>query len=134
MKKGRPAKLRADEPTLSMISALARIGAMKTEAAAAFKVSEVTFHAFLKRHPEAAEAWNGGDATGRLEIRRKQHQTALGTEGAAPHAGMLQHLGNTRLGQKAAVEVQNVGKDGGPIQTTGEFVVKFVSANAARST
>lgn len=107
-KGGRPRKLIADEATLKQVAGLGRLQATVRECAAFFKVSPVTFEAFLKQ-PGVREALEGGQGDGMLSLRR--HQLRL----AEKNAAMAIWLGKQLLGQKDTHRLEHSGRDGGAI-------------------
>lgn len=72
-----PRKLEPDERTLAQIKTLRSNQLTKKEAAAGLGVADSTFRAFLKDHPEAAEAWEQGKHLGTAVLRRRLYQMAL---------------------------------------------------------
>ena len=61
------------------VRALATIHCTYEEAAHVLGVSEQTFNAKLRLHPELREAWQAGQAHGKTSIRRALFAAALGT-------------------------------------------------------
>ena len=70
-------KLRPNDETLQLITALAAIMATKAEAAAALGVHEGTLRSFLKRHEEARFAWASGHVKATVHVYRCQRRLAL---------------------------------------------------------
>jgi hypothetical protein len=92
---GRPRKLRPDDRTLGIIRGLGEINATHAEAAAVLGVCRETLEKFLGTHKNAYEAYENGKAEGRVSLRRKQYEAALGG-----NTTMLVWLGKQLLGQK----------------------------------
>lgn len=108
-KMGRPAFLKDDPATRTLIAGLASIQCSKHEAAAVFGISWHTFHNYLNRHPEVKELWENGVSAGRASLRRKQFNMA---DKSAP---MAIWLGKQYLDQRDKVDV--AGPNGGPLQS-----------------
>ena len=81
------------------------------EAAAALKVSHGTLESRLRDTPEVREAWEEGQAKGRMSLRRRQYEKAM--EG---HPTMLIWMGKQLLGQRDVQAVEHTGRDGGAIE------------------
>lgn len=94
-KGGRPPALKPDARTLKQIRGLGQIQATTKECAAVLGVSEPTFIKFKKDNPEAAEAFECGQAEGRASLRRMQFDAAK-----KGNATMLIWLGKQLLDQK----------------------------------
>ena len=124
---GRPPKLQPDETTIKSIEALASVGATQHEAAAYFKVSPRTFDDFLRNQKKARESWDRGAQNMKLSVRRLQFKSAQ-----AGNVTMQIWLGKQYLGQKDKQEVENTGKDGGPIQTNTTLTLDEAGAERVR--
>jgi hypothetical protein len=110
---GRPPKLKDDPAVIEAIDGLARIQCTHKEAASFFRVSEPTWHAFLKRHKKAATAFEAGRDEGLTSLRR--HQFAM----AENNATMAIWLGKQYLGQKDKQEIEH----GGSVQHAIEITI-----------
>lgn len=99
-KGGRPYALNPDDETLKQVKGLGRLHATAEDCAGFFAVSKPTWLDFLKRCPEAADAFDHGKADGRLSLRRRQFLVA---ESGNPT--MLIWLGKQHLDQKDKAEV-----------------------------
>lgn len=127
-KGGRPRKLTPDEATLKQIEGLGRLQATVREAAAFFKVSPVTFEAFLKQ-PGVREAFEEGKGQGLLSLRRSQFRLA------ESNAAMAIFLGKNYLDQADRVE-QAVEHSGSlEVSDARERLARIVAGHAtARNT
>lgn len=96
---GRPPSLLCDEDTLKQIKGLASLQCTQREAAAVLGVHRETFGKFLDRHPKAREAWDNGQETGKVSLRRYQYKSA---ENGNPT--MQIWLGKQWLDQKDKIE------------------------------
>lgn len=121
-KGGRPRKLTPDEATLKQIEGLGRMQATVREAAAFFKVSPVTFEAFLKQ-PGVREAFEEGKGQGLLSLRRSQFRLA------ESNAAMAIFLGKNYLGQTDKQEIDHSSRDGSMTPTT--IILQGVRADDA---
>lgn len=114
---GRPygtTKLQPDDETIKDLEGLGRIQATTREGAAFFKVNEVTFIAFLKRHLNAQLAWECSRENGKTSLRRLQFQTAYGDEekGRKPSVAMQIWLGKQYLKQSDYQRIETNKDDG----------------------
>lgn len=90
---GRPRKLLPDEQTLNRVRGLASIFCTLAEAAKVLGVTEKTFIEFLNMFTAAREAWDEGQAGGKVSLRRQQ--VAMAQDNVA----MAIFLGKNYLGQ-----------------------------------
>ena len=91
--------LEPTEAALDQIRALGSIQATNDEAASVLRVSTGTFEAFMRHHPQAREAFDGGKQEGRASLRRQQFAMA------EKNAAMAIWLGKQYLGQSDKSEV-----------------------------
>lgn len=129
-KPGRPRSIVADEATLERLKLIASAQHTQPEAAALLEVSLATFEGFLRAEKKAREIWDAGRESGKASLRRMQFKTAQ-----AGNTTMQIWLGKQYLGQKDKQELEQYGKDGGPIQqetslkldaTTEDLVKRFL--------
>ena len=99
---GRPCALECTDETLKQISSLSRMQCSQKEAAAVMGVHRETFAKFLDRHQRARDAWEDGQETGRVSLRRYQYKMA------EHNPTMAIWLGKNWLGQKDLVSVDMV--------------------------
>lgn len=92
-KGGRPRKLLPDENTLNAVRGMAQIFCTLAEAGKVLGVTEKTFIEFLNTFTAAREAWDTGQASGRVSLRRQQ--VAMAKDNVA----MAIFLGKNYLGQ-----------------------------------
>jgi hypothetical protein len=98
LKLGRPPALTADPETLTTLHRLAEIQCTHAEAASVLGVHRVTFTRWLNATDRAREVWDAGQENGRMSLRRKQFNMALGG-----NTVMCIWLGKQYLGQRDVV-------------------------------
>lgn len=108
---GRPHSLVADQQTLRIIAALARIQCTGDEISCALGVSINTWDAFKRDNPVVGEVMRNWRGEGRISLRRNQFKAADNLNPA-----LLIWLGKQELGQRDKFE--HTGPGGGPIQVT----------------
>lgn len=124
---GRPPSIVADQPTLDKIKLLGASQHSRPEAAALLGISKSCFNEFLASNKKALEHWEDGLENGRASLRRMQFKNAQ-----AGNVTMQIWLGKQYLGQKDKQEVENTGKDGGPIQTNTTLTLDEAGAERVR--
>jgi hypothetical protein len=100
---GRPYALEADAATLKNIRLLGSLQCTTLESAGHLGVAENTFLAFLKREPEARDAYEHGKQSRLVSLRSDQFKQAR------TNATMAIWLGKQYLGQKDKTEVEHSG-------------------------
>ncbi|KLK92849.1 hypothetical protein AA309_12040 [Microvirga vignae] len=65
------ARLREDPETCDTLARLGRLWATMAEAASFFDVTERSLYRAFKRHPRLREAFDRGQALGRIDLRRR---------------------------------------------------------------
>lgn len=110
-KGGRPPVLKPDEMTLKRLRGCGAIQATEEEAAAVLGCAYSTLRVFLRKHPEAREAFDEGRAEGKASLRRAQFEAAT----VKKNPVMMIWLGKNWLGQTDRTAHEHTGKNGGPI-------------------
>jgi hypothetical protein len=93
-RRGRPSKLQADVQTLRKIEGCARVNASMEEMATVLGVNRKTLSSFMKKNPEAREAFKRNYVNAKISLRRAQFRLAL-----QGNVKMAIHLGKKYLGQ-----------------------------------
>lgn len=106
---GRPPKLEPTETTFQYLRGLASIQATKPEVASVMGVTLQTLRKFFNEYPEAREAYEGGQAIGKISLRRRQWKSS------EKSAQMQIWLGKQWLGQSDRAKHEHGGPNGGPI-------------------
>lgn len=111
IKRGRQPAILINDKTLKDIKNLARLHCTDGEISAFLGVTQVTFIAFKRDHPEIVDLLNEGRGEGKISLRRAQFKLAVDGQ----NGNMQIFLGKQYLGQSDKHEF--TGKNGGPIQT-----------------
>lgn len=94
---------------LKDITRLARLQCAHREAAGFLGIRVSQFRNLLKKNSRVAKAWEEGQQSGLVSLRRKQMTLA------SHNATMAIFLGKQYLGQRDVVTQEHTGADGGPI-------------------
>ena len=105
-------------PDLEQVRKLAALQCTDDEIAAFFDVSVRTIERRRKDSDEFNDAVMQGKLLGRVSLRRRQYEAALGG-----NVAMLIWLGKNILGQAERVDRRVVDRDGNDVQTHGVLVV-----------
>jgi hypothetical protein len=101
---------RAKPVSAKEIEKLGRLQCTEREAAAWLNIRHHEFPELLERNPDLASAWERGQQTGRISLRRKQFRLA------GANAAMAIFLGKNLLGQRDVSVHEVTGEDGGPVE------------------
>lgn len=123
-KGGRPRKLMADEATLKIVSQCAAVMSTVEDAADVFGVDKKTFLTFM-RLTAVKEAWEQGQARGKLSLRRRQFAHTETSWPAAQRMGEL-YLKDQR---DALFEEKLAGREQQPQIGDTEVVVQMIMTN-----
>ena len=103
---GKPLRINLDD-----IRKLGALQCTEKEIASFLGIGLKRFRKLCIQLPEIMEAYEEGQDSGKVSLRRKQFRLA------GINASMAIHLGKNILGQKDSVSHEHTGKDGGPIET-----------------
>lgn len=109
------------EIDIAQLEKLAALHCTIEEAAAFFKCAKRTLLRYLEKEDYRA-AWERGQATGKLSLRRLQWRHANGA--GAPAVSMTIHLSKHWLGETEKSLLELSGKDGKPIDVTTSAAAK----------
>jgi hypothetical protein len=104
---------------------LAGLHCTQEEAAHYFRVSVTAVEKALRK-PDFRQAWERGQAAGKISLRRSQFRLA-----EAGNATMNIWLGKQLLGQRNIIEQQITGPDGGPIKTEDVTPIELLRSRLA---